>query len=226
LQKFSGMYAKELISEAVAPLKITDNGETALNMMDEFKLTHLPVVDNGRYIGLLSETDIYSKNDFTQPLESYTFSLGLLYVQQYQHVYDVLLTFDTHKLTLLPVVDDKNQFLGSITLLSLINYFSLLSSVKNPGGVIVLELNTNDYSLTQIAQIVESNDAKILSLYITSFDDSTRMEVTLKVNKMDIRAILQTFNRYNYLVKASFSEDDVYDELRERYDSLMRYLNT
>jgi predicted transcriptional regulator len=220
------MFAKELISGSVAPLKITDNGETALNWMDEYKLTHLPVVDNGRYIGLLSEADIYSKNDFTQPLENYNFSLGLLYVQQYQHVYDVLLPFDTHKLTLLPVVDDKNQYLGSITLMNLVNYFSRFSSVKNPGGIIVLELNTNDYLLTQIAQIVESNDAKILSLYISSFDDSTRMEITLKVNKMDIRAILQTFNRYNYNIKASFSEDDVNDDLRERFDSLMRYLDT
>ena len=129
------------------------------------------------------------------------------------------------KLTLLPVVDDKNQYIGVITLDQLVYKFSQLTAVLNPGGIIILEINVNDYILTQIAQIVESNDAKILSLYLTPHADSTKMEVTLKINKRDITPILQTFNRYNYVVKATFSEEDLLDDLQDRYDSLLRYLD-
>ncbi|MCK4408396.1 MAG: CBS domain-containing protein, partial [Bacteroidales bacterium] len=85
--------------------------------------------------------------------------------------------------------------------------------------------NNNDYSLTEIAQIVESNGAKVLSLYVTSHPDSTKIEVTLKINKIDILPVLQTFNRYNYIVKASYSEKENLDDLRERFESLMNYLN-
>jgi hypothetical protein len=86
-------------------------------------------------------------------------------------------------------------------------------------------LNQNDYALSEIAQIVETNDAKILSLYITSIPDSTMIELTLKINRMDIQPILQTFTRYEYTIKASFAEAEYYDDLLDRYNSLMNYLN-
>ncbi|MCX6234588.1 MAG: CBS domain-containing protein [Bacteroidetes bacterium] len=210
----------------IIPLLISDNGEIALNRMDEFNVTHLPVLDDNTLIGLITDTDIFNSNEFSLLLGQYTFSLGLVYVTQYQHIYDVIKLFDTHQLTLLPVLDDKRHYLGSITLPKLVNQFSILSAAKIPGAIIILELNTSDYLMTQIAQIIESNEAKILSLCTTTYNDSTRMEITLKINKVEIRSILQTFNRYNYIVKASFTEEDVYEDLRERYDSFMRYLNT
>jgi CBS-domain-containing membrane protein len=220
------MIAKELISDAIVPLMLTDNGEMAINRMYEYKVNHLPVVDNNKFVGLLTDTDIYNKNNFSIELGQYDFSLGLIYIEQFQHIYDIIKVIDTHKLTLIPVLDDNHLYLGSITLPTLVQCFSKLSAVENPGGIIILDLDSSSYLLTQIAQIVESNEAKILSLYLKMYNDSTRMEVTLKVNTMDIRSILQTFSRYNYIVKASFTEEDVYDDLRERYNSLMRYLNT
>ncbi|MFW5752129.1 MAG: CBS domain-containing protein, partial [bacterium] len=94
------------------------------------------------------------------------------------------------------------------------------------GGIIVLELNINDYSLSEIAQIVESNDAKILGLYISSPDDSTRIELTIKINRTELSSIIQTFNRYNYNIKASFLENDELDNLyNNRYEAFIRYLN-
>jgi hypothetical protein len=109
---------------------------------------------------------------------------------------------------------------------SLSRHLAEMTSVINPGGIIVLEINANDYNLSEIARIVESNDAKVLSLYITSHPDSTKMDVALKINRIDIGPVLQTFFRYNYLVKASWSNEDTYnDDLRDRFDSLMNYLN-
>ncbi len=86
-------------------------------------------------------------------------------------------------------------------------------------------MSQNDYSLSEIAQIIESNDARVLSMYITSRIDSTTMEVILKVNKQDISGIMNTFNRYNYTIKASYGEEEDPGDLKDRYDSLMNYLN-
>jgi len=141
-------------------------------------------------------------------------------------VYDVLLVISDQKLTLLPVLNTKNQYMGVISLTDLVQKLSVITSMKNPGGIIILEVNQKDYLLTEIAGIVESNDAKILSLYVTSHPDSTKLEITIKVNSVDIGALLQTFSRYNYLVKASWSKEDSFsDGLQDRFDSLMNYLN-
>jgi len=100
-----------------------------------------------------------------------------------------------------------------------------MAAVSQPGSVIVLEMSQNDYSMSEIAQIIESNDARILSMYITSKIDSTNMEVILKVNKQDLNSIIQTFNRYNYSIKASYGQEEDPEDLRDRFDSLMNYLN-
>ena len=108
----------------------------------------------------------------------------------------------------------------------LIHYFADLFAISHPGGIIVLELNVNDYSLTEIAQLVESNEAKILSLYIKSHTDSMKLELTLKINTSEITSILQTFERYNYNIKASYMEDESLDAMYEsRYESFMKYLS-
>ena len=124
------------------------------------------------------------------------------------------------------MVNDRNHYLGVITLPTLAGYFARITSVDNPGGVIVLEVNEKDYSLSEIARIVESNDAKVLSLYLHSIPDSTKLAITLKLNRIDLGPVLQTFTRYNYIVMASFSDQDLYSEgLKDRFDSLMNYLN-
>ena len=108
----------------------------------------------------------------------------------------------------------------------MLKYFSELAAVKQPGAIIVLDLNTNDYSLSQIAQIVESNDAKILSVYISSPSDSTKLDVTLKINRNDLSSVIQTFNRYNYTIKASYLDTDMLSNmLDDRYEMFMKYLS-
>jgi hypothetical protein len=112
-----------------------------------------------------------------------------------------------------------------ITLPLLVQKFAENSGILNPGGIIVLELNAADYSMTEISTIVESNDAKILNSFVTAHSDSTKIEVTLKLNRLDIYPVLQTFYRYNYIVLASFSESNYMNGLKDRFDSLMSYLN-
>ena len=219
------MIAKQRNVDGIMPLKTSDTRKTALGWMDDYKVSHLPIVNDQKFLGLISELDIYNLNNFEEPLGNHNLSLIQPFVKEHQHIYDVLKLVNALGLTLIPVLNDQEDYLGSITLRNLVKYFAESLSVENPGAIIVLEMAYNNYSLTEIANIVESNDAKILSTYILSHEDSTRMEVALKINKLDIAAILKTFDRYGYFVKASFNEDSDLDDLKDRYNILMNYLN-
>ena len=219
------MVARQLISAAIGKLNPTDTGAFALSLMDELNVSQLPVVNDKEYLGLISDADIYTLNILEEPVNSQKFLLNFAYVKENQHIYEVMKLFSSLHLSLLPVVDDKNQYTGCISLANLVQQFAGITAIENPGGIIVLEINDKDYLLTEIVQIIESNDAKVLSMYITSHPDSTKLEVTLKINKIDVGPILQTFNRYDYIISASFTEDTYTENLQDRYDSLMNYLN-
>jgi acetoin utilization protein AcuB len=220
------MTAKQLVTDTIIPLNPTDTGAYAISQMEELRCSHLPIVSGAEFLGVISDHEIVALQDPDQQIGSYRLSSVRAYVTESQHIYEVIKTFSALKLTLLPVVNEKNQYVGAISLSGLVNHLSEMAALHHPGGIIVLEINDKDYSLTEIAQIVESNDAKILSLYITSFPDSTRLEVTIKINRIDIGPVLQTFFRFNYLVKASWSQEDAYTEgLQDRFDALMNYLN-
>ena len=219
------MTARELVSGSIPTLNPKDSGSAALAVMDELRVSHLPIVENGEYIGLISDTDILTFNNVSEAVGKHPLANSNAYVFENQHIYDVIRAIDSMKLTLLPVLDTPKQYIGSITLTSLSHSLPALMNLNNPGGIIILELNDKDYLLTEIAGIVESNDAKVLGMYVTTFHDSTRMEIALKINKIEIGPILQTFQRFNYSVKASYSDDTYSDSLRDRYNELMNYLN-
>jgi CBS domain-containing protein len=220
------MLAKDLISDVIPSLKTSDSGQKALYWMDIFRISHLPIVNNKDFLGLISDKDIYDLNMSEEPIGNHTLSLFSPYVTDNQHVYEVMELASRMMLTVVPVLDQNNSYLGLITLTDLLHYFADMAAIKQPGGILVLEINASDYSLTQIAQIVEGNDAKILSMYISSHSLTKKMEVTLKINRQDLTSIIQTFNRYNYIIRASFMNDDDMDGLYEnRYDSFMKFLN-
>lgn len=219
------MFAKQLIVGGIVPLKTSDTGAYALNWMDENKVSHLPIVNEVEFLGLISDEDIYSFNHFEEPLGNHKLSLVAPFVYENQHLFDIIKIIAEHKLTLVPVLDLKNRYIGSITTHSLAQDLSKIAAVDHPGGIIVLELNDKDYSLSQIAQIIESNNAKVLSLCLTSLENSTIIEVAIKVNIKDISPILLTFNRYNYFIKASYADSENLDDLKDRFDSFMNYLN-
>ncbi len=220
------MPVKDLITDSAIPLRTSDTAVTALNWMEDLRVSHLPIVNNKNFLGLISDTDIYDLNEPDEPLGNHKLSLIRPYLMYNQHFYDAIKLIADQKLTLIPVLDEDNNYLGCITLLSLAEKMAKITSVDQPGGIIVIQVNNIDYSLSEISRIVESNDAKILSSYITSFKDSTKFEVTIKVNKIDVSPILQTFNRFDYIVTATFSEESNYDDMiNERYKQLMNYLN-
>lgn len=219
------MIAEELITNEIPPLKTSDTGLKALGWMEEFKISHLPIVNHTDFLGMVSEEDIINYNAPDEALGSYRLSLAQPYVRNNQHIYEVIKLVADLNLSVIPVLDANQKYLGLITLRDLIQNLATLSSIKDPGGIIVLEVNERDYSLSQIAQIVESNDCKILSCYVNTIKDSSQMKVVIKVNRTDLRAVLATFNRYNYVIKGSYMEQGANDDMRDRYDMLMNYLD-
>ena len=220
------MIAKNLLSEVVPSLRSTDSGQKALNWMEIFRISHLPVVDGKELIGLISDKIIYDLNIIDKPVGDYAEHLLSPHVHINQHIYEVFSAISVLKLSAVPVLDLHHEYCGVITVFDLAQKFADLVAVREPGGVIVLELNSIDYSLSQIAQIVEGNDAKIMSFYINQEEDSKMMDVTLKINIVDLSSIIQTFVRYDYNIKAVYMDESIIQNLYDdRYDQLMKFMN-
>ncbi|MGB8492633.1 MAG: CBS domain-containing protein [Bacteroidales bacterium] len=220
------MLAKDLISDVIPSLKTSDTGQTALNWMEIFRVSHLPIVNNQDFLGLISDTDIYDMNQPEEPIGNHSLTLIKPYVTTDKHLFEVIGMAARLKLTVVPVLDENSHYKGVITTTDLVRYIAGISSMDQQGGIIVLEMTERDYSLSQIAQIVEGNNVKVLSLYITSPPDSTKLEVTIKVNSNDLASVIRTFERYNYEVKTWVTSDDSMDKFySERLDLLMKYLN-
>ncbi|MEM7102115.1 MAG: CBS domain-containing protein [Bacteroidota bacterium] len=219
------MIASQLISHSVPPLKTSDTGQKAMHFMNVLHVRHLPIVNNEQFLGLLSEEDVLNFNSPEEPIGGHSLSLLRPFVHEDEHLYEVIKMAVTKQLTVVPVVDADDDYLGVITLEDLLKYFAQTGSLVDPGTILVLEMQKRDYSLAEIARIVESESASVLSTYVTSLPESSLMEVTLKLNSQAIKHIVATFERFGYKIKASFQESDYMDSLKERYDALMNYLN-
>jgi acetoin utilization protein AcuB len=220
------MLAKDLISDVVPILLTSDTGMKALTWMEIFRISHLPIVNNNELLGLISDTDIYDQNEAEEAIGAHPLSLIRPYVYGNQHIYEVIALVSKLNLSIIPVLNEQNHYLGCITLQDLVSYFGHLAVSNEPGAIIILELNIHDYVLTEIAQIVEGNDSKILSLYVSTFKNSTKLDLTLKLNTGNLSSIIQTFERYNYNIKASFMEDEVLEHFyNERFESFLNYLD-
>ncbi len=217
------MTAESLISDAIIPLSPSDTGEEALGVMNEFYVRHLPMVENGELKGVISEDDILDA-DALQPLGSYRLPVQPPSVFPDDHLYDVMRILTEYNLTVVPVINREGTYIGMITNEDLLRSFGESSTFSSQGSIVVLEVLRHDYSLSEISRIVESEGAVVLSSFVRSFEGSNRLEITIKVNSQSIAATLATFERYNYSVKASFNEKLLSDALRERFDSLMNYL--
>jgi CBS domain-containing protein len=220
------LIAEKLISDVVPPLRLTDTGQKALNWMEIFRISHLPVVDGHRYIGLISDKTIYDLNMIDHEVGEYRDHMLVPHVHLNQHIYEVFSVVSELKLSVVPVLDNFHEYKGVITVFDLAQNFADLVAVREPGGVIVLEMSPINYSLAQISQIVEGNDAKILSLYVYTQPDSKLMTVTLKVNVVDLSAIIQTFVRYDYIIQAVYMDDSIIKNMYDdRFDQLMKFMN-
>jgi len=219
------MIASELISYDIPPLKISDAGTKALEWMEEFKVTCIPVIDGKKYIGIIEEIDVLDRNNLKDKISSYNLKFRTPSAYENQHLFELIALSVQNDVDVLPIIDENNNYLGLITTKKILHYLAQAISIVNPGSIITLEINSRDYSLAEVAKMVESDDAKILASYITSTPDTKKIELTIKINKTEITRILHTFDRFNYTVTAVYNETEYHQDLKERYDEFLRFLN-
>lgn len=221
------MIASELISDYVPPVTSSDTVTRALDWMNEFKLSQLPVVDGGEYQGLITENDILDAEGLDMTVGQVKFSgWDSAFIHEGNHIYDALDLISNLKLEALPVLDEENLYLGVITFRELAPHLGRLFAVHQPGGVLVLEVPQNGYVLSQIGRIAESENAKVLSLYLWPHPDGHVVWITLKLNVEDLSRVIAAFERFEYTIVRSYHKIEPLDDYRNNLDALMRYLNT
>ena len=215
--------ASAFIDPSIVPLKISDSVAVAIDFFKEFSVRQLPVVQDNICIGILSLDEIEEELADIPVLDF--INLSYSFASTYDHIYEVMRAISEQSVTLFPIIDENNNYLGCITLASLFKNYVNCASFSQPGSIVVLEMDKKNYSLAEIARIVESENKVILSSLLSSNAESDRLEITLKLNSAQIQNLLSTFERFGYNIKATFDEEDVKDTLKNRYESLMTYLN-
>ena len=218
------MLNRELISSSLPVLSPADTLHHALQLLAEYHLFQLPVVNGDKYIGLVSEDDILNANDDTVAVQQLENRFSKVAVHANNHFMEAIQMCNDYGLGVVPVVDKDLEWVGAIPATGLLKQLGKMTGADEPGGLIILEMNRTDFSFSEISKLVETNDAQITQLN-TYRDSQQQLHVTVKVNKFEISDIVATFQRYEYTVKYYFGEELYENELRSNYDHLMNYLN-
>jgi CBS domain-containing protein len=220
------LLAENLILDSVPSVKSSETGQKALNYMDLYRVSHIPVVNNSEYLGLISDKLIYDLNLLEKPIGKELPKLDTSHAHKSEHIFEVAMIMYKLKISVLPVLDANHYYLGTITLYDLARRFARLFSLQEIGGVIVLEMNVNDYSLVQISRIVEENGGKVLSSFLDRKPGNSNLNVILKLDKEELSPIIQAFTRYDYNIKAVYFDNSMLDDLyNDRYEQFMKFMN-
>ncbi len=219
------MIAKELISYSILPVENRDSGQDVLQKMQIYHVSHLPIVENGMLIGLISEEDIFIQNQ-DDPIGSYRIQHQQLFSKEHDHIFDLMTKIGTFKLSLIPIVSEENKaFIGVVTLEDVLKYFAVQFSFTDPGSILVIETSSHNYQLSEIIRLAEAEDITVLSSFTTSIPNSNKIFITLKLNAQDINNYKSSLERFGYEIYATFSDSEFSDTMQDRYDALMSYLN-
>lgn len=218
------MLTRELLSQSLPSLRLTDKVHHALQLMNDNHVTHLPIIDGEKYIGLIGEEDLLlAENDHAE-LAALEQSFSDVSVNEDEHFLKAVQLAADNALSVVPVVTEENELVGSLAYNDLLKFSSEFMSLSEPGGLIVLEMESNQYSFNEISKLIETNDAQITQLNTSNDADTGMMQVTIRINKPDVADIVAAFQRYEYNVKYFFGEELYANELRSNYDNLMNYL--
>lgn len=220
------MIAEELINQMIPPLKLYDTVEKALRWMDEFRVNELPVVSNRKYLGLATELSLIELSDREQSLKEVPLEFQDVHVMYMQHFYDVMEAAIKNKIQVVPVLDDMQEYMGIITINDTLAAFGQMSALQGQGGILVLSMPERDYSLSQISRLIEEENTKILSAYVSPDElDPYKIKLTLKLSTNDLTRIIATLERFDYRITAQFQDTSTFDVGKDRLDMLFKYLD-
>lgn len=222
------MLAAELIDPMLPALKPTDSVGQALDWMQEHRIGQLVLIDQGDYLGIVSEELLLDVGDDQRPLKNILHLFEQVYVYEGQHLYEVLGMVMQQRMDVVAVLNEGREFIGTVSTAELLRQFAQELGVQESGAVLILSLNERDYSMAEISRLVESNNVKIISSYFSSaaYGMPDRSRLTLKLNRQNITAVIATLERFGYQIEAAFANTPVESIDQERLDSLLRYLNT
>lgn len=219
------MYIGEVLTNSYFDTNSSDSVGLALEKMVDLHTPQLPVVNEGEFLGLINERELLSEHDDRRQLADLRISLASLFRYAHQHIFEAFQYMSAHELQLLPVLDNDNDYLGVVTLNDLTREVNRLMGNEGVGAIIVLEFQRNDISFSHLTHLIESEDTKIVSMSSYEVPDSSITEVTIRVNKQNIATLVASFWRFDYVVKATFNDGNPENDMKDRYDILMNYLN-
>ena len=216
------MNTQQYIINDISAFELTTKVSEVQNAFNQLTYSHIPVTKDGVFEGSISENDIHCYNA-EKTLEAYQYSLESFHVKQHTNWLDILEAFALNNSTIMPVLSENYTYLGYYELSDIMNLFNDTPFLGESGGIIVVEKSTLDYSFSEICQIVETNDAKILGVFVSKMENETT-QITIKVGHTGINAIVQTFRRYNYDIVSNHQEDRFIEDLKKRSKYLEKYL--
>lgn len=221
--KFLFMIFSEFINKKPSPLDINYTVENSLDVVTDSNFTHFPVLEENIFIGNVAIEDLETYK-LENNLKEYKYNFEPFFVKEDTTWMDVLENFSQNKSNITPVLSANNQYLGFYSLEDVVNIFTETPFVREQGAVIIVKKSINDYSIAQISQIVESNNAKILGIFVSN-STANEVEVTIKITISSLNPIIQSFRRYNYEIISEHQDDNYLQNLKERSDYLEKYLN-
>jgi len=217
------MPLSEYIINDIKPVAVTDKIKNAQLLFNQLTYSHIPVHRDGAFVGCISETDAHCF-EAGKTLEDYLYAVEGFHVWKHNIWLDVLEAFAQNDANIMPVLDEKNSYLGYYELNDIISLFHDTPFLAEPGGILIVEKGYNDYSFSEIGQIIESNNAKLLGAFISKIENDM-VQITIKINNTGLNEIIQTFRRYSYKIISGHQEDIFIKNLKERSDYLNKYLN-
>lgn len=218
------MLTRELLSQSLPYLHLSDKIHLALQLMNDNHVTHLPVLDEDKYAGIVSEENLLEQDNDEAELKTLEQQFLHISIKESDHFLKAMQIAAENGLSVLPVVEEEGQVVGVVIYNDLLKQAAEFMSLSDPGGLIIIEMNNNQYSFNEKSKLVESNNAQITQLNTTTDPETGNVEVTIKINKPEVSDIVATFQRYDYNVKYYFGEELYENELRSNYDNLMNYL--
>ncbi len=218
------MLSTQLINSGFPSVHLNDSASMALQLMDDYDVQHLPVIAEEKYLGLVAKSDLLDLPE-EQVL---AFDTTLIYsysVKGEEHFLSALKLASDKEISLVPVINEQNELLGVIPVAELIQYLSNFLGNNEVGGIIVLEISKRNFSFGEISRLVETNDALITQCNTFTEPETGLVIITLKINKIEVSAIVATFQRYEYIVRYYFGEENYANELKDNYNHLLAYLN-
>jgi hypothetical protein len=217
------MPLREYIINDIKPLQVTDSISDVQQLFNQLTYSHIPIKKGKIYVGCMSENDAHCLES-TKSITDYLYVLEGFFVRQQTLWLDVLEAFAQNDSNIMPVLDDKNNYIGYYELNDIISLFNDTPFFSEPGGIIIVEKGYNDYSFSEISQIVESNNAKLLGAFISKTENDV-VQITIKVGSAGLNDIIQSFRRYSYNIISGHEDDSFLKNLKERSDYLDKYLN-